>query len=81
MPPHQVMESWRAILGHVRPRAFKISLEDVRVFASGEAGFVTCMEIIDNDDNDGRWVGGWVGRLEGVSLPIMWSWLVGGMLF
>ena len=51
------------------------------MFASGEAGFVTCMEIIDNDDNDGRWVGGWVGRLEGVSLPIMWSWLVGGMLF
>ncbi|KXZ56093.1 hypothetical protein GPECTOR_2g975 [Gonium pectorale] len=50
----QVMESWRAILRNVRPGAFKVRLEDVRVHAREDFGFVTCVEIIDADDSTGR---------------------------
>ncbi|GIL79642.1 hypothetical protein Vretimale_12340 [Volvox reticuliferus] len=50
----QVMDSWRAILRNVRPGAFKVKLEDVRVFAQEDMGFVTCVEIIDADDSEGR---------------------------
>ncbi|GLI68139.1 hypothetical protein VaNZ11_012475 [Volvox africanus] len=50
----QVMDSWRAILRNVRPGAFKVKLEDVRVFAREDMGFVTCVEIIDADDSEGR---------------------------
>jgi hypothetical protein len=50
----QVMESWRAILCNVRPGAFKVKLEDVRVFAREDMGFVTCVEIINADDSMGR---------------------------
>ena len=57
---HQVMDSWRSILKGVRPRAFKITIEDVRVFASDTSGFVTCTEVVEADDSQGRWVGGTV---------------------
>ncbi|GLC40838.1 hypothetical protein PLESTB_000017100 [Pleodorina starrii] len=50
----QVMDSWRAIMRNVRPGAFKVKLEDVRVFAREDMGFVTCVEIIDADDSSGR---------------------------
>lgn len=48
------MASWAQILRGVRPNAFKISVEEVRVFASGDHGFVTCVEVIDADDSGGR---------------------------
>eukprot|EP00882_Tetradesmus_deserticola_P005545 GHRQ01005839.1.p1 GENE.GHRQ01005839.1~~GHRQ01005839.1.p1 ORF type:complete len:214 (+),score=39.44 GHRQ01005839.1:208-849(+) len=52
-----VMESWAAILKGVRPNAFKIGLEDVRVFAlSDTQGLVTCLEVMDADDSRGRTV-------------------------
>jgi hypothetical protein len=54
LPCGQVMESWRAILKNVRPNAFKVSLEDVRVYAGDTSGFVTCVEVIDADDSVGR---------------------------
>ncbi len=50
----QVMESWASILRGVRPGAFKIAVEDVRIWASDSAGFVTCVEVIDADDSQGR---------------------------
>jgi hypothetical protein len=50
----QVMDSWRAILSRVRPRAFKIKLEEVRVYANESSGFVTCVEVVDSDDREGR---------------------------
>jgi len=50
----QVMESWKAILRGVRPGAFKIEIEDVRIWANETAGFVTCVEVIDADDSQGR---------------------------
>lgn len=51
----QVMESWAAILRGVRPNAFKIDLEDIRVFALSETqGLVTCVEVMDADDSRGR---------------------------
>jgi translation initiation factor 2A len=50
-----VLDSWRALLRGVRPRAFRIDLEDVRVAAAeGGLGFVTCVEVIDADDSVGR---------------------------
>jgi hypothetical protein len=51
-----VLESWRAILRGVRPRAFRISVEDVRVFASDSSGWVTCVEVVEADDSQGRTV-------------------------
>lgn len=54
----QVLESWASILRGVRPNAFKITLEDVRVFALSETtGLVTCVEVVEADDSKGRWVG------------------------
>ncbi|KAG2426535.1 hypothetical protein HXX76_011760 [Chlamydomonas incerta] len=50
----QVMDSWRAIMRNVRPGAFKVALEDVRVYAREDFGYVTCVEIIDADDSAGR---------------------------
>lgn len=51
----QVMESWASILRGVRPNAFKITLEDVRVFALSETtGLVTCVEVVEADDSKGR---------------------------
>ncbi|KAG2484507.1 hypothetical protein HYH03_016650 [Edaphochlamys debaryana] len=50
----QVMDSWRTILRGVRPGAFRVALEDVRVFAREDMGFVTCVEVIDADDSMGR---------------------------
>lgn len=50
----QVMESWRAIMRNVRPGAFKVVLDDVRVHVRGDMGFVTCVEVIDADDSNGR---------------------------
>lgn len=43
----------------MRPRAFRLSLEDVRVFAPSAEGvaYVTCVEVIDADDSQGRCVG------------------------
>jgi hypothetical protein len=53
----QVLESWRSILSGVRPRAFKLGVEDVRAWAASDTmGFVTCIEVIDADDSMGRWV-------------------------
>lgn len=49
-----VMESWRKVLKNVRPRAFKIELEDVRVYASEDSAYVTCVELVDADDSQGR---------------------------
>lgn len=47
------------VLKNVRPRAFRLSLEDVRVFAPSAEGvaYVTCVEVIDADDSQGRCVG------------------------
>jgi len=51
----QVIESWATILKGVRPNAFKISLEDVRVFALSETtGLVTCVEVVEADESKGR---------------------------
>ncbi len=50
----KVLESWRSILAGVRPRAFRIDLDDVRVWANDNSGFVTCVEVIDADDSMGR---------------------------
>lgn len=51
------MESWAAILKQIRTGAFKIVLEEVRVFALSETqGLVTCVEVTDADDSRGRWV-------------------------
>eukprot|EP00197_Chlamydomonas_leiostraca_P011393 CAMPEP_0202867756 /NCGR_PEP_ID=MMETSP1391-20130828/9606_1 /ASSEMBLY_ACC=CAM_ASM_000867 /TAXON_ID=1034604 /ORGANISM="Chlamydomonas leiostraca, Strain SAG 11-49" /LENGTH=211 /DNA_ID=CAMNT_0049547819 /DNA_START=20 /DNA_END=655 /DNA_ORIENTATION=+ len=49
-----VMDSWKAVLKNIRPRAFRISLEDVRVYASDGQGYVTCVEVMDADDSKGR---------------------------
>ncbi|GAX83475.1 hypothetical protein CEUSTIGMA_g10900.t1 [Chlamydomonas eustigma] len=49
-----VMESWKTILAGVRPRAFRIELEGVRIHATESYGFVTCVEIVDADDSAGR---------------------------
>ena len=57
----KVLESWRAVLIGVRPGAFKLDVEECRVFARGDHGVVTCMEVIDNDDSIGRCV---VGRMK-----------------
>ena len=54
------MESWKSILSNIRPRAFKIDLEDVRVDATETTGFVTCVEIMDADDSKGRCVCVWM---------------------
>lgn len=48
------MDSWKAILRSVRPGAFKIQIDDVRIWAGETSGFVTCTEAIDADDQDGR---------------------------
>lgn len=50
----QVLESWQSILRHIKPRAFKISLEDVRVHATETFGYVTCVEVMKGDDSTGR---------------------------
>ena len=73
------MDSWKAIMRNVRPGAFKVKLEDVRVFARGEMGFVTCVEIIDADDSTGRCGGqrgGQRGRGGGQGYVIVccWGW-------
>jgi translation initiation factor 2A len=52
--PLQVMESWRKVLKNVRPRAFQIQLQDVRIYATETYGYVTCVEVIDADDSKGR---------------------------
>ncbi|KAJ9531636.1 hypothetical protein QJQ45_021762 [Haematococcus lacustris] len=49
-----VMDSWRSILKGVRPRAFNITLEDVRIYADEAHAFVTCVEVINADDSQGR---------------------------
>lgn len=51
-----VMESWRATLRGVRPNAFRITVNDVRVFASESHGWVTCTEVVEADDSRGRTV-------------------------
>lgn len=66
----QVIESWRAMLRNVRPGAFKLKLEDVRVFAREDMGLVTCVEVIDTDDAIGRCVGIIKGRWMGPALPL-----------
>eukprot|EP00955_Chlamydomonas_euryale_P033678 349608-Chlamydomonas_euryale.AAC.9 len=74
-----VMESWKSILAGVRPRAFRIELQDVRVFAADGMGFVTCVEVVDADDSAGRalrvlaWR--WAGAgCEGMGLgSVAWS--------
>jgi len=50
----QVMESWKSVLSNIRPRAFMIDLEDVRISASDFSAYVTCIELINADDNKGR---------------------------
>jgi hypothetical protein len=48
------MDSWAAILKGIRPNAFKIHVEDVRVFALSDShGLVTCVEAMDADDARG----------------------------
>lgn len=51
---NQVIESWRAILRGVRPRAFRIKIEDVRVWAGDASGYVTCTEVVEADESQGR---------------------------
>lgn len=50
------MDSWRSVLANIRPKAFQIDLEDVRIFASDNHAFVTCIETINADENKGRCV-------------------------
>jgi 2'-5' RNA ligase len=50
----QVMDSWRNGLANIRPKAFQIDLEDVRIFAADNHAYVTCVEIINADENKGR---------------------------
>jgi len=52
----QVMDSWRNVLSNIRPKAFTIDLEDVRIYASDNHAYVTCIEIINADENKGRCV-------------------------
>lgn len=49
-----VMESWAQIMKGIRPRAFNISIQDVRVYATETHGTVTCTEIMDADESRGR---------------------------
>lgn len=46
-----VMESWKMILGTGRLR---ITLEDVRVYASDSHAFVTCVEVTESGEGRGR---------------------------
>lgn len=46
-----VLDSWKLVLGSGR---MKITLEDVRVFATEHTGFVTCIEVVDAGDSTGR---------------------------
>jgi hypothetical protein len=48
------MESWSFILKGVRPRAFRLDLEDVCIYATDAYGVVTCMEVVDTEENVGR---------------------------
>lgn len=62
------MDSWRSVLANIRPRAFRIDLEDVRISASDNHGYVTCVEVINADDSKGRWgagQGAWGGARQG----------------
>jgi hypothetical protein len=70
-PARQVMDSWRAILKGVRPRAFRIEVVDVRVFASDGHGWVTCTEVVDADESQGRRV-----ALGGVRVVFRGFWCV-----
>jgi len=60
--------SWRAILSGVRPGAFRISAEDVRVvIAGGGVGVVSCVEVVEADDGRGRTVA--TNVFERVEMP------------
>jgi len=47
----EVMESWSLVLPTVN---FQIRLKDVRVHATDSLGCVTCIEVMEGDDNRGR---------------------------
>jgi ketosteroid isomerase-like protein len=46
-----VLQSWRLVLGGGRLR---ITLEDVRIFATESYGYVTCVEVVEAGDSRGR---------------------------
>ena len=46
-----VLESWKYVLAAGR---MKISVQDVRIYATESEGFVTCVEVLDADDSQGR---------------------------
>eukprot|EP00798_Chlamydomonas_sp_ICE-L_P026999 gene26999-9017_t len=48
-----VMSSWKSILTNIRPGAFKVKIEDVRIAASEHNGFVTCVEMMNADETQG----------------------------
>lgn len=48
-----VLQSWRLALSGSR---LKVKLEDVRIFATDTHGFVTCVEVVDASDSQGRQV-------------------------
>eukprot|EP00798_Chlamydomonas_sp_ICE-L_P016502 gene16502-22729_t len=49
-----VLASWEKVLGYLRPRSSKVSVEEVRVAASEYHGFVTCVEVMEADGSKGR---------------------------
>lgn len=46
----QVLESWRVVLRG----EFQIKLEDVRVHATQDIGYVTCVEVMNAGNAKGR---------------------------
>lgn len=46
-----VLQSWKLVLSTGR---MSIQLEDVRIFANETNGYVTCVEVIEADDSQGR---------------------------
>jgi len=46
-----VLESWKLVLGTGR---MSISTQDVRIFATESEGFVTCVEVLDAGDSQGK---------------------------
>jgi ketosteroid isomerase-like protein len=48
------MAGWQVILKSARPGTVKIEVSDVRTAVSAGQAFVTCLELLDSQDNRGR---------------------------
>jgi len=51
-----VIESWGLVLSGISRGNFVIRLEDVRVYAGEQEGFVTCVEVVSSGGDEGRLV-------------------------